>query len=99
MELTDRELWAIVGGLVIGTLVLLAMVGSLAAFWTIKQRLVDADPSMERISAVDGDIAVDREGRRRSFQVGLRLTSSGLHPWPAMCGSKHRSIRSRSFNP
>lgn len=69
MEPTDREFRAIVGGLVIGTLVLFAIVGSLAATWTIKQRLVHADRPMERISDGDGDIPADREFRRADFRA------------------------------
>ena len=39
--MTDRELWAILSGLVLGVLILLALAGSLAAVWTFRRRFVE----------------------------------------------------------
>ena len=48
MALTDRELWAVAGGLVLGLLLLLAITGSLATIWTLRQRFADGDAAVGR---------------------------------------------------
>lgn len=41
MALTDRELWAVAAGLVLGLMFLLATTGILAAISTLRRRLLD----------------------------------------------------------
>jgi len=48
MNLTDRELWAVIHGLVLGTLFLLAFGGGLAGLWSLRSRLVTEEGVVER---------------------------------------------------
>jgi hypothetical protein len=48
MELTERELWAVIHGLVLGTLFLLAFGGGLAGLWSLKERLITEEGVQER---------------------------------------------------
>jgi hypothetical protein len=48
MSFTDRELWAVIHGLVLGTLFLLAFGGGLAGLWSLKERLVTQEGVEER---------------------------------------------------
>lgn len=48
MELTDRELFTVLHGLVLGTLFLLAFAGGLAGLWSLKERLLTAEGVQER---------------------------------------------------
>lgn len=48
MQLTDRELWAVIHGLVLGTLFLLAFAGGLAGLWSLKERYLTAEGVAER---------------------------------------------------
>ena len=48
MELTDRELYTIIHGLVLGTLFLLAFGGGMAGLWSLKARLVTQEGVEER---------------------------------------------------
>ena len=48
MQLTDRELWAVIHGLVLGTLFLLAFAGGLAGLWSLKARYLTAEGVAER---------------------------------------------------
>lgn len=48
MELTDRELYTVLHGLVLGTLFLLAFAGGLAGLWSLGERLVTPEGVVER---------------------------------------------------
>lgn len=48
MELTDRELYTVLHGLVLGTLFLLAFGGGLAGLWSLRQPLVTDEGVAER---------------------------------------------------
>lgn len=49
MELTDRELYTVVHGLILGTLFLLAFGGGLAGLYSLRERLVTAEGVAERM--------------------------------------------------
>ncbi|MCI0582998.1 MAG: hypothetical protein L0227_08920 [Chloroflexi bacterium] len=48
MEFTDRELWTVLHGLVLGTLFLLAFGGGLAGLYSLKERLLTTEGIAER---------------------------------------------------
>jgi hypothetical protein len=48
MELTERETWAVIHGLILGTLFLLAFGGGLAGLWSLKERLLTTEGVQER---------------------------------------------------
>jgi hypothetical protein len=48
MELTERELYTVLHGLVLGTLFLLAFGGGLAGLWSLRERLVTPEGVAER---------------------------------------------------
>jgi len=48
MELTNREFWAVIHGLVLGTLFLLAFAGGLAGLWSLRERYLTAEGLQER---------------------------------------------------
>jgi lipopolysaccharide export LptBFGC system permease protein LptF len=48
MELTDRELYTVIHGLVLGTVFLLAFGGGFAGLWSLRQRLVTEEGVSER---------------------------------------------------
>jgi hypothetical protein len=48
MELTDREIYTVLHGLVLGTLFLLAFGGGLAGLWSLRERLVTPEGVRER---------------------------------------------------
>jgi hypothetical protein len=48
VEITERELWAVIHGLVLGTLFLLAFGGGLAGLWSLREKLVTSDGIAER---------------------------------------------------
>jgi len=48
MEFTERELWAVIHGLVLGTLFLLAFGGGLAGIYSLKERYLTAEGLAER---------------------------------------------------
>ena len=49
MELTDREIWAVSHGLILGTLFLLAFTGGLVGLWSLQARYVTVAGLKERI--------------------------------------------------
>jgi hypothetical protein len=49
MELTSRETWAVIHGLILGTLFLLAFGGALAGLWSLRPGLVTAAGIKERM--------------------------------------------------
>src|SRR5919108_4119314 len=49
MELTNRESWALIHGIVLGTLFLLAFGGGLAGLWSLRERLVTVEGLQERM--------------------------------------------------
>jgi len=49
MELTDRELWAVIHGLILGTLFLLAFTGGLVGLWSLQARFLTVAGLKERI--------------------------------------------------
>jgi hypothetical protein len=49
MELTDRELWTVLHGLVLGTLFLLAFAGGFAGLWSLKERFLTTEGMRERM--------------------------------------------------
>lgn len=48
MELTDREVYTVLHGLVLGTLFLLAFGGGLAGLWSLRERLLTSEGLQER---------------------------------------------------
>lgn len=48
MELTEREIYTVLHGLVLGTLFLLAFAGGLAGLWSLRERLLTAEGMQER---------------------------------------------------
>ncbi|MEO8502126.1 MAG: hypothetical protein ABI565_14495 [Vicinamibacteria bacterium] len=48
MSLTDREFWALIHGMVLGTLFLLAFGGGIAGLWSLRGSLVTEDGVRER---------------------------------------------------
>jgi hypothetical protein len=48
MQLTDRELWAVIHGMVLGTLFLLAFGGGLAGLYSLKERYLTPEGVAER---------------------------------------------------
>jgi hypothetical protein len=48
MELTNRETWALIHGMVFGALFLLAFGGGLAGLWSLRERLVTPEGVKER---------------------------------------------------
>jgi len=48
MELTNRETWALVHGIVLGAVFLLAFGGGFAGLWSLKEKLVTAEGVKER---------------------------------------------------
>lgn len=49
MELTTREIWTLIHGLVIGSIFLLAFAGGLAGLWSFRTELVTAEGIGERL--------------------------------------------------
>jgi sterol desaturase/sphingolipid hydroxylase (fatty acid hydroxylase superfamily) len=49
MELTQRELWAVIHGLVLGSVFLLAFAGGLAGLWSLRERYLTAEGVHERM--------------------------------------------------
>jgi len=49
MELTSRETWTLIHGMVIGSLFLLAFAGGLAGLWSFRPELVTAEGIRERL--------------------------------------------------
>lgn len=49
MELTDREAWTVIHGLVLGTLFLLAFAGGLAGLWSLRPGLLTTAGIRERL--------------------------------------------------
>ena len=49
MALTDRELWAVIHGLVLGTLFLLAFPAGLVGLWSLKQKYLTTEGVQERM--------------------------------------------------
>jgi hypothetical protein len=49
MELSDREAWTVIHGLVAGTVFLLAFAGGLAGLWSLRPGLVTAEGVRERM--------------------------------------------------
>ena len=49
MELTERELYTVIHGLILGTLFLLAFGGGLAGLWSLRDRLVTEEGVQERM--------------------------------------------------
>jgi hypothetical protein len=49
MQLTDRELWAVIHGLVLGTVFLLAFPAGLVGLWSLKERYLTAAGLAERM--------------------------------------------------
>ncbi|NMM25237.1 MAG: hypothetical protein HHJ11_17480 [Phycicoccus sp.] len=49
MELTSRESWAVIHGLVLGALFLLAFAGALAGLWSFRPGLITAKGIQERV--------------------------------------------------
>lgn len=50
MELTDREFWTVLHGLVFGTIFLLAFAGGLAGLWSLRPELVTTAGLRERMT-------------------------------------------------
>jgi hypothetical protein len=50
MELTSRETWAVIHGMVLGTLFLLAFAGGLAGLWSMRPGLVTTEGIKERLT-------------------------------------------------
>ena len=74
MGLSERELWAVVQGLVLGLLFLLTFAGVLAASWSLRDRLLEREARLENtIAAAPGDLA------DRDRQVGFSPVSDGTH--------------------
>ena len=48
MQFTDRELWAVIHGLVLGTLFLLAFAGGLAGLWSLREKYLTTEGLAER---------------------------------------------------
>jgi len=48
MELTERELWAVIHGLGLGTLFLLAFAGGLAGIWSLREKYLTTEGMQER---------------------------------------------------
>lgn len=48
MHLTERELWALIHGMVLGALFLLAFGGGFAGLWSLKERLLTTEGVAER---------------------------------------------------
>lgn len=48
MELTEREFWAVIHGLALGTLFLLAFGGGFAGLWSLKERFLTEGGARER---------------------------------------------------
>jgi len=48
MEITERELWAVIHGLILGTAFLLAFAGGLAGLWSLKARYLTEEGIAER---------------------------------------------------
>jgi len=48
MELTNRETWALIHGMVLGALFLLAFGGGFAELWSLKERLLTVEGAKER---------------------------------------------------
>lgn len=75
MELSERELWAILRGLVLGVLFLLAFAGVFVAIWSIRHRLIDREGAAHStLSAPPEDVA-----ERDCGQVGFSAVSGGTH--------------------
>lgn len=49
MQLTDRELWAVIHGLILGTGFLLAFAGGLVGLWSLKEKYLTAEGVRERL--------------------------------------------------
>jgi hypothetical protein len=58
MELTERELYTVLHGLVLGTLFLLAFGGGLAGLWSLRERLVTPEGVQERTPRLLGGTIV-----------------------------------------
>lgn len=49
MTLSDRELWTVIHGLILGTLFLVAFAGGFAGLWSLRGRLVTHEGVVERL--------------------------------------------------
>lgn len=49
MELTEKELWAVIHGLVLGSAFLLAFAGGLAGLWSLRERYLTTEGLQERM--------------------------------------------------
>ncbi len=58
MELTNRETWTLVHGMIFGSLFLLAFAGGLAALWSLRPQLVTTVGITERVRRLIGTTAM-----------------------------------------
>lgn len=49
MALTEREFWAVIHGLILGSLFLLAFTGGLVGLWSLRAQLITAEGIRERV--------------------------------------------------
>jgi hypothetical protein len=85
-------LWAILSGLGLGALILLALAGSLAAIWTFRRRFVGADGAVQRINPAAAPDPVNHHGEHPNSGV-----SQAALTWLSPIVDRVRSSRMRPF--
>ncbi len=86
MSLTDRQLWTVIHGMVLGALFLLAFAGGLAGLYSLRWELVPPTGLRERLPRLEIGTSVMAVGiDRRCLQVLNRCS------WPTLrkrCGTR-----------
>jgi hypothetical protein len=77
MQLTERELWALVHGMVLGAVFLLAFAGALAGLWSLRGKLVTPEGVEERTPRLLVGITVMAVAAWLTCIVGTWI----VYPW------------------
>ncbi len=77
MELTSREMWAVIHGLILGTLFLLAFSGALAGLWSFRAGLITTKGIKERITRLNIGLGVMAAAAWATVITGTWI----VYPW------------------
>lgn len=77
MELTSREWWAVIHGLFLGTLFLLAFAGGLAGLWSFRPGLITTKGIKERVTRINVGLGVMAAAAWATVITGTWI----VYPW------------------
>lgn len=77
MELTNRETWALIHGIIVGTVFILAFAGGLAGLWSLRWELVTAEGIRERLRRLQ----VGTWGMAAISWVAVMTGTYIVYPW------------------